>query len=209
MSRPPPPRAAVPPVDLDEFEIASLWSNSLLVQQLPGHEPHSARLGALVDQGDAATLLDSDDEAVAWLRANVVHGIGALLADAGFPRPPQVSVRVRVETQQLEAYDSLRNRPGAYLTGTYVVRAARGRRVLGARDDGRPGCISFYDPRAGMNMNAIRKDPYVLYHHTVELVPGLLALWPAYLPCFVHPHLSDEPALRIGVDVQVEPGQAP
>ena len=74
--------------------------------------------------------------------------------------------------------------------------------VLALRDDGRPGSISFYDPRVGMNMNAIRKDPYVLYHHTESFVPGLLMIWPAYVPVFIHPHLHEADAMRIRIDVQ-------
>jgi hypothetical protein len=151
-------------------------------------------------------MFDTDDPSVNWLKANLIHAIGALLGNAGFAKAPQVSVKARVEAQELGAFAPLRNRPGAYLTGVYVVRAPAGQPVLGARDDGRPGSISFYDPRVGMNMNAIRKDPYVLYHHTVKFEPGLLIMWPAYVPYFVHPHLSDEPAVRIWTDARVNAG---
>lgn len=189
-----------------QFDIATLWVNTLLVQPLADHAPHTARLGALVDEGGADTMFDSDDQSVAWLKANVIHGIGAMLDSAGFTAPPQVSVKVSIESQTLGEFASLRNQPGTYLSGIYVVRAPAGRPVLGARDDSRPGSISFYDPRVGMNMNAIRKDPYVLYHHTVAFEPGLLIIWPSYVPYFVHPHLSDAPALRVWMDARVSAG---
>ena len=189
-----------------EFDIGSLWVNTLLVQPLPDHARHSARLGALFDEGKAETMFDIEDASVNWLKANIIHGISALLGNAGFTSAPQVAVKARVEAQTLGAFAPLRNEPGAYLTGVYVVRAAADRPVLGARDDGRPGSISFYDPRVGMNMNAIRKDPYVLYHHTIDFEPGLLILWPSYVPYFVHPHLSDEPAVRIWIDARVSTG---
>jgi len=189
-----------------QFDIGSLWVNTLLVQPLEDHAQHSARLGALVDAGKAETLFEADDPAVNWLKANVIHGISALLGNAGFTSAPQVAVTARVEAQTLGAFAPMRNQPGAYLTGVYVVRAPAGQPVLGARDDGCPGSISFYDPRVGMNMNAIRKDPYVLYHHTIKFEPGLLIIWPGYVPYFVHPHLSDEPAVRIWMDARVVAG---
>jgi hypothetical protein len=140
---------------------------------------------------------------VSWLQQNVIHGIGALLRSEGFAQMPPVAVRGRLEEQRLGEYHSLNNRPGAYLSGIYVLRAPGDDAVLGTREDRRPGCITFYDPRVGMNMNAIHKDPYVNYHHTVKFEPGLLLLWPSYVSFFLHPHLSREPALRIGFDVQV------
>jgi hypothetical protein len=188
---------------LTDFEITPLWANTLLVQPLTDHAPHSARLGELADQGLDDALFDAADPAVDWLKANIIYAIGSLLGASGFTGEPQIAVRARLETQVLGGYTSLDNRPGSYLTGLYVIRAPGGKPALGSRDDGRPGSISFYDPRIGMNMNAINKDPYVLYHHTVPFEPGLLLLWPAYVPCYVHPHLNETPALRVRMDVQV------
>jgi carbamoyltransferase len=186
-----------------ELKLTSLWFNTLLEQHLPGHEPHTARLAQLVEQGHAASLFESGDAAVAWLKANIVHATGALLREAGFTHAPQVLMRASVQIQHLGAFDPMRNQPGSYFTGLYVLRAPSGAPALGQREDARPGCISFYDPRVGMNMNAIRKDPYVLYHHTVKFEPGLLLMWPSYVPYFVHPHLASEPAVRVCLDVRI------
>lgn len=190
-------------MSLSDFEITPLWANTLLVQPLADHAPHTARLGELVDAGRGEALFDADDPAVNWLKANVIHGIGALLGAGGFSGEPQIAVRALLETQALGGYQALTNRPGSYLTGLYVIRAPSEKPILGSRDDGRPGSISFYDPRVGMNMNAIRKDPYVLYHHTVPFEPGLLLLWPAWVCAYLHPHLNEAPALRVRLDVQV------
>jgi hypothetical protein len=186
-----------------ELKLTSLWFNTLLEQHLPGHEPHTARLAQLVEQGHAASLFESGDAAVAWLKANIVHATGALLREAGFTHAPQVLMRASVQIQHLGAFDPMRNQPGSYFTGLYVLRAPSGAPALGQREDARPGCISFYDPRVGMNMNAIRKDPYVLYHHTVKFEPGLLLMWPSYVPYFLHPHLASEPAVRVCLDVRI------
>ena len=68
------------------------------------------------------------------------------------------------------------------------------------------GVVTFYDPRTGINMNSIRRDPYLHYHHTVPLVPGLLLIWPAFLSYFEHPNLSREPAVRVAFDIHLEDG---
>ena len=198
-----PAHAHAQDVSVADLKLTSLWFNTLLEQALPGHEPHTARLAQMVDQGRADSLFESSDPAVEWLKAHIVHATTALLREAGFTRPPDVRMRASVQIQQLGAFEPLRNRPGSYFTGMYVLRAPAGPPVLGTREDARPGCISFYDPRVGMNMNAIRKDPYVLYHHTVKFEPGLLLMWPAYVPCFVHPHLASEAAVRVCLDVRI------
>lgn len=193
---------------IEQIKLTSLWFNSLLEQPLPGHEPHTARLAQMIDQGLGETLFESRDAAVEWLKANIVHATSAMLREAGFNASPEVQMRASVQVQQMGAFEPLRNQPGAYFTGMYVLRAPAGPRAMGTREDARPGCISFYDPRVGMNMNAIRKDPYVLPHHTVKFEPGLLLMWPAYVPYFLHPHLAREPAVRVCLDVRVSAATA-
>jgi len=194
---------AAPIASLSEFEIFALWPTSILVQPLADDAPHTRRLEALVDEIPGERLFGLEEPCIEWLKANVLHGIAGMLRSLRFARPPEMAVGCRVERQALGDYCSLVTRPGAYLSGLYVLRGAGETRELGTREDARPGCVTFYDPRVGMNMNAIDKDPYVLYHHTVELRPGLLVLWPAYVPYFMHPHVWREPALRIGFDVRL------
>ena len=174
---------------IEDFQIMPLWVSTLLVQPLLDHAPHTARLGELADQGLDDTMFDAEDPAVRWLQANTIHGLRALLSVGGFSGAPQIAVRAQLDRQALGDYQSLCNRPGTDLTGLYVVRAPSGPPDLGMRDDARPGSISFYDPRVGMNMNAIRKDPYAINHYTVRFEAGLLLLWPSYVLYYVHPHL--------------------
>jgi len=187
-----------------ELEIVKLWPSTLLDQPLPEHQAWTRRLAELAEEQPSESVFAIEDESVEWLKAHLAHGIGAFLLKTGVSGPTQWGVRGWFDLQSFDDYRSLQNRPGAYLSGLYVVRSPAPEQGLGMRDDRRPGCISFYDPRAGANMNAIRRDPYVTYHHTLVLVPGHLLIWPAYVGYFVHPNLSREPALRVAFDVQVQ-----
>lgn len=185
-----------------QIEILSLWSNSLLEQRLADHTPHTERIAHIAQTQAADSIFATDDMSVDWLKANIIHGIGAMLNNETFDAAPDIEVDARIDVYSTERYSSLVNRPGAYLSGLYVLRAPRGEPTLGERADNCPGCVTFYDPRVGMNMNAIRLDPYVNYHYTVEFVPGLLLIWPSYMSYYVHPHLAASPAVHVGFDVR-------
>lgn len=186
-----------------DLEIVKLWPSSFLDQALPDHEAPTHRLAELAAERASDAVFSIEDPSVEWLKAHVAHGIGAHLLKTGVTGATQWGVHGWFDVQTFEDYRSLRNRPGAYLSGLYVVRSPAPETGLGMRDDRRPGAISFYDPRAGANMNAIKRDPYVSYHHTLMLVPGHLLIWPAYVSYFLHPVLSREPAVRVAFDVQV------
>ena len=105
----------------------------------------------------------------------------------------------------------LANQPGADLAGMYVLQLAvateqRRRNTTMGATTGLPGYVSFYDPRAGMNMNAIKRDPYHGYHQSLRPRAGLLLMWPAYVSYFLHPNLSQDPAMRVAFEVQMHPG---
>jgi hypothetical protein len=185
-----------------QIEILSLWSNALLEQRLEEHASHTERLTHIAQTQAADSIFTTDDASVSWLKANLIHGIGAMLDNETFDAAPDIEVEARIDVYNTESYASLINRPGAYLSGLYVLRAPRDEPTLGERVDNCPGCITFYDPRVGMNMNAIRLDPYVNYHYTVEFVSGLLLIWPSYVSYYVHPHLAASPALHVSFDVQ-------
>ena len=75
---------------------------------------------------------------------------------------------------------------------------------LKSRRDVRPGCITFYDPRGGVNMNAIRNDPYVEPEYTVRPEPGMLLMWPAFIHHFVHPNLSEATRVSISFNIMLK-----
>jgi hypothetical protein len=77
----------------------------------------------------------------------------------------------------------------------------KGREPLKTRADLRPGHISFYDPRPGVNMTAIKGDPYVDPEFTVAPEPGLLMMWPGFINHFVHPNLSKQARITISFNI--------
>jgi hypothetical protein len=187
------------------IDIVRLWPSTLLIQELPDHDAPTRRLVELAKEGSAEDVFTIEDASVEWLKANILHGVGAYLQKAGFPRPPQWGAMGRFDIQHFDDYRSMRNTPGAYLAGMYVLEIPSGDE-LGRRDDRAPGCITFYDPRTGINMNAINRDPYVRYNRTLKLKPGLLVVWPAFVDYFMHPNLSPSPAIRIAFEVQLRHG---
>ena len=186
------------------FELLQLWPSMFLQQALPDHEQPTRRLETLAREHPGEDVFSIDDASVEWLKANIIHGVGAYLKEAGFTRPPACRVGGRFDVQAFSDIRPLRNRAGAYLAGTYVLTTPAPDADLGAREDRRPGTITFYDPRTGMNMNSIRRDPYVLNHYTVPLTPGLLLIWPAFVRYFDHPNHSREAALRVAFDIHVD-----
>ena len=144
-----------------------------------------------------------DDPAVAWLKQQVAHGVGAYLHRAGLAGASDWGALGRFDLQEPGAYRGLANEPGACLAGMYVLRWPSEHTSGGRRDDALPGCVSFYDPRAGMNMGAIKRDPYHRYHHSMQPRPGLLSMWPAHISYFVHPNWSREVAMTVHFGVQV------
>jgi len=107
---------------------------------------------------------------------------------------------------RLGDYHDPHNHPHAYLSGTYYVSVPQDDETVpeihrSGRNDGRPGRITFYDPRATANMGAIRGDGDVEAEFTVHPKPGTIMLWPAYLTHFVHPNLSHNPRISISFNV--------
>ena len=140
------------------LELLQLWPNIFLQQSLPDHEARTRRLETLAKEHPPGDVFAIDDTSVEWLKANIIHGVVAYLKEAGFTEPPQCGASGRFDIQHFTDIRSLHNRTGTYLAGTYVVTSPTPDSDLGAREDRRPGAVTFYDPRTGINMNSIRRD---------------------------------------------------
>ena len=193
------------PSSKNEPEFVELWPCPFLIQQLPDCEQPNARLGELARSFPTRGVFSIDDPAIDWLRTQVAHGISQYLRLIEFPAQIGWGVRARFEILARGDYRGLANRPGGYLGGLYIVQSPDQETPACGRDDLNPGSVSFYDPRTGMNMNAIRQDPYHICEQTLKPEPGLLLLWPGFVNCFSHPNFSNQSVVRVSFDVQLRP----
>jgi len=184
-------------------EIITLWSSLFLEADLPDHGEPTRRLIDLAATHRDDGVFSIDDPGVVWLKRQIAHGVGAYFSRSGRESAPEWGARGRFDVQEPGGYRPLANEPGAFLAGMYVLQWSPEQGVGGGRDDALPGCVSFYDPRVAMNMNAIKRDPYHRYHHSLLPRPGLLSMWPAHISYFVHPNRSREPTMAVRFGVQL------
>lgn len=146
-------------------------------------------------------LFNRDDPGVNWLRDQVNQTVIDYLAHLGMDYPIDWTIQGWPNINRLGDYHDAHNHPRAYLSGTYYAQVPEDREPLRTRNDLRPGRITFYDPRPGVNMTAIKGDPYVDPEFTVAPEPGLLLMWPAFINHFVHPNLSKQARISISFNI--------
>ena len=149
----------------------------------------------------APDLFNKDDPAVNWLRSQVNQSVIGYLRQVGIDYKVNWTVQGWPNVNRFGDYHDAHNHPRAYLSGTYYVKMPKSREKLKNRSDLRPGCITLYDPRPGVNMNAIKGDPYVDPEYTVLPEPGMLLMWPAFINHFVHPNLSKETRVSVSFNI--------
>jgi len=198
---------------MNDFEdgIVDLWPTKLLRRRLADCEEPNRALLKLVRDMDKANknlttdyrdnnLLNLDDPATNWLREGVNASIIQYLKTIGIGYGVDWQIHAWANINRLGDYHDSHNHPHCYLSGTYYVKVPT-TRDAGSRKDLRPNHITFYDPRAGVNMLAIKDDPYIDPEFTVLPEPGLLMLWPSFLHHFVHPNLSKETRVSISFNI--------
>ena len=196
--------------------IQALWPTIFMRGTLPGHDLANQALAAFVleleDANSALStdylrdnLLTADHPAVAWLRDCINRTITDYFRALGMSYQIDWTLHGWANINRLGDYHDPHNHPHSYLSGTYYVQVPTDRAPLRTRQDVRPGCITFYDPRGpAVNMNAIRNDPYIEPEYTVQPEPGQILLWPAFLTHFVHPNLSETPRISISFNVMLK-----
>ncbi|MEJ2016419.1 MAG: TIGR02466 family protein [Limibacillus sp.] len=196
----------------DSQGFMELWPTLFLRRELPGAELANKVLreeieGLEKENPDLTTdylsgnFLTRDNPAVGWLRDCVNKTVIDYAKRAGIDYELNWSLQAWPNVNRFGDYHDLHNHPHCWLSGTYYIAVPQRGEELPGRKDRRPGAISFYDPRAQANMNAIAKDPQVEAEYSLLPAPGTILLWPAFLHHFVHPNLSKE--LRISVSFNV------
>ena len=196
----------------DSHGFLSLWPTTVLQRHLPSAEVANQALSALILERDAANramtvsyragnLFEETHPAIAWLRDCTNRTVVDYLRHAGIDYDVKWGLQAWANVNRFGDYHDPHNHPHCYLSGTYYVAVPTDTDAPDTRGDGRPGQISFYDPRAAANMGAIRGDAHIEAEHTVLPVPGMILLWPAHVMHFVHPNLSRHPRISISFNV--------
>ena len=195
-----------------ENQILDLWPTRFLRRRIGDCESWNKDLIKLVRELERANknlttdylapdLFNMDHAAVNWLRENVNATVIEYLRALGIDYAVNWTITGWASVNRFGDYHDAHNHPWSYLSGTYYVKMPASREILQSRSDVRPGCITFYDPRGGVNMNAIKNDPNVDPEYTVLPEPGLMLLWPAFINHFVHPNLSKETRISISFNI--------
>lgn len=195
-----------------EDGFVNLWPTTFVQRKLDGHAEADREIQNLVREMDRAKkdlttdylepdLFNVDQPAINWLRTQVNETVVEYFRHLGIDYAVNWTIQGWPNVNRFGDYHDAHNHPRAYLSGTYYVKVPKTRESQKNRGDVRPGCITFYDPRPGVNMNAIKGDPYVDPEHTVNPEPGMLLLWPAFINHFVHPNLSREPRISISFNI--------
>jgi len=196
----------------DENEIIDLWPTKIVRRHLPDGETWNKGLVKLVRDLEkesrnlttdylAPDLFNMDHPAVNWLRENLNATIIEYLSHLGIDYPVNWTITGWANVNRFGDYHDPHNHPWSYLSGTYYVKMPTSRETLKSRSDVRPGHITFYDPRQGVNMLSIKNDAHVDPEYTVLPVPGLILLWPGFVNHFVHPNLSKEARISISFNI--------
>jgi len=197
---------------MDNNEFKLLWPTVLLQRVLPDVEHANASLAehilqleksysGMTTEYQGMNLFESDHPAVSWLRQCTEKTIRDYLQQSGIRYSVSWTLQGWANINRLGDYHTLHNHPHSYLSGTYYIATPEQQLGANQRRDLNPGAISFFDPRAQANMNAIANDKQMDPEFRVQPQPGLILLWPSFLHHFVHPNLSNEPRISVSFNV--------
>ena len=196
----------------DQGHVFDLWPTKFYQRTLDASEDPTRELLKLVRDLDKSNrnvtleyrdnnILNMDHPGPNWLRSEVNQSVIDYLRTIGIDYPVNWQIHAWANINRKGDYHDTHNHPHSYLSGTYYLKVPAPSKAERNRSDVRPSHITFYDPRPGINMNSINKDPYVDPEHTILPQSGQLLMWPSFLNHFVHPNLSDETRITISFNI--------
>lgn len=199
----PEPRADM--TTASEDRVFGLWATPFLHFDLDEHEIYCADLKSLAVRAQGSDILAQGGGAATWLRENIDASVNAFLERWAEAEVDGFTVTGCALVHGHGVYQPLRNHPDAYLSGLYYVTAPKDLRDDNHRYDADTNALSFYDPRFGMNMGAIAKDPNADMEKLVRPEPGVMTIWPSFVDYFMHPNLSTQDLVAYQFNVVVKP----
>ena len=194
--------------------LVTLWPTLLVRCRVDGFEERNPGLVALVEKMDAESeqmtsryretdILALEHADIAWLRAGIDRAIDTYLKSVGVDYPVGWEVRGWANVNRRGDYHSPHNHGWSYLSGTYYVRVPEQ-----PAPDGPPGAppaaISYYDPRAAVNLLAVDDEQLAQREHPVRPGAGNLLLWNSFVNHSVHPNLADTSRISISFNVALK-----
>jgi len=122
-----------------------------------------------------------------------------VLAEAGQPlRPMRWTLSAWANVNTDGQFNRVHTHPGSTWSGSYYVDPGD---PPAANPQGTP--IAFFDPCQGRANTFLH--PQVPNFITLRPEPGLMVLFPGYLPHMVYPHLGGRPRISIAFNLRREP----
>lgn len=182
-----------------------LWPTVLVRRRIADHAQPNAELVALIEAMDSAAeqlttryqgvdFLGMEHAAVRWLRAAIEETVVGYFRASGMDYPIRWSMQSWPNINRRGDYHSPHNHAWCYMSGTYYVKMPA---------DG-SGAISFYDPRAAVNMLGPAAAGAGGAEYTLHPDPGTLLLWHSSLNHLVHPNVSEETRISISFNIVLD-----
>ena len=155
---------------LGQTNVIDLWPVKFYQRSLSAiKEPNRALLKIIQDLDKSNcnvtteyrdhNILNIDTLGTNWLRSEVNNSV--------IDYPVNWQIHAWSNINKKGDYHDTHNHPHSYMSGTYYLKVPDLTKKLPNRSDARPNHITFYDPRSGINMNSINKDPYINPEYTM------------------------------------------
>lgn len=191
----------------------SLWPTVLIRRTFSDCEEPNRALIALVENVDRendqltashwqnAELLNVDDDGIRWLRKGIDETIRAYLDEVGMNYGIGWKTNAWANINRLGDYHAPHNHAWSYLSGTYYVKVPESPEGAAPGGPASSAGISFYDPRAAVNMLARDGEALSRREFAVRPSAGTMLLWHSSIYHSVHANLSEDTRISISFNI--------
>lgn len=191
----------------------NLWPTILIRRMLTGCEEPNRALITLVEEMDRESdqltagnwqnvdLLDIDHDGIRWLRKGIDETIRAYLDQVGMNYGVGWKTTAWPNINRLGDYHAPHNHAWSYLSGTYYVKVPESPEEAAPGGPASSAGISFYDPRAAVNMLARDGEALSRREFAVRPRAGTMLMWHSSIYHSVHSNLSEDTRISISFNI--------